>query len=437
MNIGNSKDKLLDSKPRVCFFIQTAFGTAFTYLTSGVFLSGLAILMGAGDVLVSYLSVIVNICGVLILIFASFLERFQSRKRLTIVLTVLSRAATLFIVAIPAFVPGRFRLMVFIPAVIAAFTLQAQTTVALNQWMMGFMDESKSGRYISLRQTLTLIVTVALSVAGGRWMDVMQGKYKGFVILFTAAGLMSVCEIILLARTPDSQPYCSTHRSRSLRDIGVIPLRNRKFTGFVLYIMTFYLLLNISDSFTMVYMMKYLALPYQTVTTMSMILSLPQILLLGIWGKISDRRGHEFVLKTSVWLFAGETLFLVFAAPNSWFVFIPVAFLISSVANAGFVIAVFNRRYELMPEENRIVYDNFYTAVLGIGFILGPMLGGFIKNMLQTSTFLEEIMPFASIRLLYSISTAGILLLQLVYCHAHKTKEECVLCEAFSTTQRG
>ncbi|MCA5960382.1 hypothetical protein LC724_07960 [Blautia sp. RD014234] len=60
------REKILDTGPRMLLFVQTAFGTAFSYLTSGVFLSGLALLMGAGDVLVSYLSVIVNICGVLI-----------------------------------------------------------------------------------------------------------------------------------------------------------------------------------------------------------------------------------------------------------------------------------------------------------------------------------------------------------------------------------
>lgn len=49
------REKILDTGPRICFFVQTAFGTAFSYLTSGVFLSGLALLMGAGDVLVSYL----------------------------------------------------------------------------------------------------------------------------------------------------------------------------------------------------------------------------------------------------------------------------------------------------------------------------------------------------------------------------------------------
>ena len=141
---------LPDSRPRTCFLVQAGFGTAFTYLTSGVFLSGLAILMGAGDILVSYLSVIVNICGVLILIFPAFLERFTSRKRMTVALTILSRLATLFLVTIPVLFPARMQLYVFVPTVVAAFALQAQTTVVLNQWMLGFIDEKRSGRYLSL-----------------------------------------------------------------------------------------------------------------------------------------------------------------------------------------------------------------------------------------------------------------------------------------------
>lgn len=420
--------QILDTKPRVFFFLQAGFGAAFTYLTTGAFLTGLALLMGAGDVLASYLSVIVNICGVLILAFAAFLERFQSRKRLTIALTALSRLATLFIVTIPAFTPKGLQLLLFIPAVILAFALQSQTTVVLNQWMVGFVDEKKNGRYISLRQTMNLLVTVALSLTSGSWMDSMGGRYIGFVLLFAFAGFMGLCELFLLSRIPDGEPYHSANRACRLRDIAWLPLKNRRFTGFVLYILVFYLLLTVSDSFTTVFMMKYLELPYRTVTAMSLIFSLPQIVLLGIWGKISDRLGHEFVLKASVWLFAGQTLFLFFSSPKSWRLFLPLAFLAAAVSNAGFVISVFNRRYELMPRENRIVYDNFYTAVIGLGSIFGPMVGGLIKSGIENNPVTADAFPLANIRLLYLISTVGLLLLQtLNYCAQRKRRDKNVV----------
>ena len=420
MSSGPAGPGLPGRSGRTCFFIQAGFGTAFTYLTSGVFLSGLAILMGAGDILVSYLSVIVNICGVLILAFPAFLERFTSRKKLTIALTILSRLATLFIVTIPVLFPAGIRLYVFVPTVVAAFALQAQTTVVLNQWMLGFIEEKKSGRYISLRQTLTLTVTVVLSLAGGRFMDLMEGKYAGFALLFAAAALMGILEVILLAATPDGEPYQSSGRSCRFLDIARLPLKNRCFTGFVAYIFIFYLLLTISDSYTMVFMMKYLALPYQIVTGLYMMISLPQIILLSFWGRLSDRYGHEFTLKMSIWFFAGETLFLSFASAQNWFIFIPAAFLISSAANAGFVISVFNRRYELMPEDNRIVYDNFYTAAIGLGSILGPLTGGAVKGMIDARTAAAGTAGFTGIRILYLISTAGILLLQFIYFYSRK-----------------
>lgn len=411
----HNRTKLFDSKPSACFFTQIAFGTAFTVLTSGTFLNGLAILMGANDVISSYISVIANICGVLILFLSTFLQRFQSKKKLTIGLTVLTKLATLFIVAIPILFPSAFQLAVFIPTVVIAFTLQAQTTVSLNLWMIDFIDDKKRGRYISARQTLLSIVTVVLSITGGYFLDTMQKRYIGFLLIFIAAAIMGIVEIVILMRTPDSPTPSSSGEKSRLRDMVKLPVKNRPYLGFVIYIVVFYLLLNISDSFTMVYMMRYLALPYTTINALYMIISLPQIFLLGIWGKISDRCGHNFVLKASIWIFAGETLFMVFAAQNNYFIFIPLAFIMASIANSGFIIAVFNRRYELIPKQNRIVYDNFYSAAIGLGFILGPMIGGGIKSLLESSPVITNIMPFASIRILYIFSTIGILLLQIIY----------------------
>ncbi len=430
---------LFDAKPTKYFFSQMAFGTAFSYLTSGVYLSGLAVLMGASDVLVSYISVIANICGILTLALAAFLERFRSLKRLAISLTILSKAATLLIVTIPAFLPARLQIAVFIPIVIVAFTLQAQTTVALNHWMLFFIGEEKRGQYISLRQTLSLVVTVALSMAGGYLLDAMQGRYIGFLVLFLAAFVMGAVELAILCRIPDRTLDIPPAKKLRPLDAVKLPLQAKPFLGFVIYIAVFYLLLNIADSFTMVYILRYLELPYQLATSMFMLISLPQVAMLGLWGKISDARGHHFVLKASIWFFAGETLFMAFASPQSYPFFIPAAFILASIANSGFAISVFNRRYELMPGTHRIVYDNFYTAAIGIACVLGPLLGGAAKHLLELSDAATKTMPFASIRILYLISTAGILLLQIIYAYKQRgnTRSRCTACQDACITLPG
>ena len=396
------------------FHRQILFGTAFTFLTSGVFLSGLAMYMGAGDLLVSYISMIVNICGVSILFFSGLVGRFRSYKSLAVSLTALSRAATLLLVLIPLAVPKGAQLAVFVPLMVLAFTLQAQTTVVLNNWLVTFVSEQQSGRYIAKRQTIVLTATVVLSLAGGRVMDAVNGAYVGFLLLFFAAFLMAAGELVVLLRIPDGVQARQTDEKRPFwRSIGA-PLRCRPYLGFVVYIFLFYLFMALADSFTVVYMMRYLQLSYAATTGLQLVISLPQIFLLGFWGKLGDQRGHRFALAASICFFVGEMLFMGLSNLANLYLCIPIAFLFAAMGNAGFVVSVFNRRYELMPQQDRIVYDNFYSAAVGLAFILGPLTGGAIKQLLETTGWGDQLLQFGSIRLLYLLAAAGITLLQLV-----------------------
>lgn len=401
------------------FHIQIMFGTAFTFLTGGVFLSGFAMYMGASDLLVSYISMITNICGVSILFFSGLIGCFRSFKKITISLTILSKLATLLIVLIPLFCEGKAQIAAFIPLMLAAFTLQAQTTVVLSNWMVNFVDEKHSGKYIARRQTFVLAVTVLLSVVGGRVLDAASGAYPGFLILFGAAFCMSVMEVLVLLRIPDAVQQKAVCEKSGFSDLIRAPLRCRPFLRFVVYIFLFYLMLSIADSFTVVYMMRYLGLSYTATTLLQMLISLPQLFLLGAWGKISDKKGHSFALKLSIWFFVGETLFMALSNGQNLYVIIPIAFLFAAAGNSGFVISVFNRRYELMPQEGRIVYDNFYSAAVGLAFILGPVLGGAIKQGLESIGTLEQLLQFGNIRLLYVVSAVSIVLLQLVFTKKH------------------
>ena len=398
------------------FHGQAVFATAFTVLTTGVFLSGLALSMGASDLLVGYISMIVNICGVSILFFSSLMGRFRSLKRVTLLLTALSKGSTLLLVLIPILVPKGAQIAVFVPVMVLGFTLQAQTTVALNNWMVSAVGQARSGRYIARRQTFVLAVTVLLSLAGGRFLDAAGGGYFGFAALFFAAFLAAVAELLLLARIPDAEHTPAASAKGTLGGMARLLFSCRPYLRFVGYIFFFYVMISFADSFTTLYMMRYLALPYTAVTALQMLISLPQIFLLGLWGRLSDKRGNRFTLMASIWFFVGEMLFVGLADRSSAYLFLPIAFLFAAVGNAGFVVSVFNRRYELMPLENRMVYDNFFSAAVGLAFLLGPFLGGLVKGSLERAAWVMENIPFGHIRLLYAVAAAGIVLVQTAVC---------------------
>lgn len=169
----NQNNKVItpEEKTSKAFHIQVLFGTAFIYLTGGVFLSGLAMYMDASDLLVSYISMMTCICGVSILFFSGIIGRFHSFKKITIALMLVSKLATLSLVLIPILVPRNVQIAVFIVLMLIAFTLQAQTTVVLNNWMVTFVDEKKAANTLPKGKPLCFSLLLPFPLeAGGFWM---------------------------------------------------------------------------------------------------------------------------------------------------------------------------------------------------------------------------------------------------------------------------
>ncbi len=408
--------------PKRDFLLHFSLATGFIFMTSGVFLSGLAVGVGAGDVLIGYITAIPNICGVLILAFASLVERARNRKKLAIGLTVASRLVTLAVALVPLLPPGLFTLCVFVAVVVTAFSLQAQTTIVINNWLISFIGNEKRGRYISLRQTGATVATVILSLSMGWVVDGAASRYIGIAMVFGAALLVAVGEVLLLMRIPGAAMAEAPKQAYRLVDSIKTPLKNKPFRLFVLYVSLFFFFLYVSDSFTILYMMQYLKLPYATITGLQMLIPLPQIVLLGLWGRLADKYGHRFALAASIWFFIGEGLLVALSGAGNYMFTLAGAFLFAAAGNAGFLVAVLNRRFELMPPGGRILHDNFYSASIGIAFIAGPAVGGLVKDAIAASP-LAGLLPFIEIRGLYVISVLGLLLLQLGYL-LHQSREK-------------
>jgi len=396
------------------FIIQVIFATAFTIFTGGIFLTGFGVYLGVNDMLVGYLGLLPNICGIFLIGCGSILERFHNRKILVITLSLVSKSLICSIVLIPLLVSKNMQVYALIISVVIALTLQALSGIALNNWLISVVPDKIRGRYFSIRQTFSLIINIILSLAAGRFMDVMVNKFTGFLILFGLGMAMTIIEMFIFTKIKDQVPQKISERNFKFIDVLRLPLANKEFIRYIVYISVFFLILYISDSFTMVYMIRYLKLPYTSIIMMQMLMSVPQIFLLRVWGKISDKRGHHYILAASIWFFAGETLFLGLTNMKNVFIFIPIAFIFAAIANSGFIIGAFNRRYAIIPEKGRIIYDGFYNAITGVTFIAGPFIGGLIKSFLALNPFIQRYIIFGELRILYFSSTIGIIILQIV-----------------------
>lgn len=102
--------------------------------------------------------------------------------------------------------------------------------------------------------------------------------------------------------------------------------------------------------------------------------SLMQFLFSPVLGNLSDRYGRRPILLGSLLGFGIDYLFLAFA-PNIWWLFI--GRIIAGITGASFTTA---SAYiaDISPPEKRAQNFGIIGAAFGIGFIIGPTLGGLL-----------------------------------------------------------
>jgi len=110
--------------------------------------------------------------------------------------------------------------------------------------------------------------------------------------------------------------------------------------------------------------------PY--IGTMTALYAVMQFIFAPVLGALSDRLGRRPVLLISLAGAAVNYLFLAFA-PNLWMLFAGRAIAGLTSANMSVATAYIT---DITPEDKRARRFGLFNAMFGIGFIIGPVLGG-------------------------------------------------------------
>ena len=150
------------------------------------------------------------------------------------------------------------------------------------------------------------------------------------------------------------------------------------------------------------YMAVRLGATPEQITPILAVYSLCQFIAAPLWGRLSDRFGRRPILMSSMLGAAASYLMLAFGDGIGWL----VASRALGGIMAGNISAAMAYASDVTTSENRARGLGMVGAAIGIGFMLGPALGGLLSGGdLKTASFEVPALVAASL----SVAASGLM----------------------------
>ncbi|MEO0075210.1 MAG: MFS transporter [candidate division WOR-3 bacterium] len=363
--------------------IQGLFANIHITLTTGMFLTGFALYLGATPFHIGLLAAIPALLASFGFISAFLVNRLKYRKPLTIITSGLGRALFL-IPAVIMLTNHKLNLSYFL---ILIGIFNALLVIADNSWLSWMSDlvpKEKRGRFFGLRNTLMGLISMIVSFSGARLLDYFKNHNQdrvGFGLIFLIASIASTISTILLSQQPE---VFTTRVKTSLKNIIVAPFRDANFRKFLRFIAFWFLTGGIASPFYIVFMLNNLRMAYSTVAIYSIIANSIILIFQPLWGKAIDRFKSKPVLFINFFCIGFLPLLWLFPKPNF---LLPVwldAFL-TGIFWPGVNLSVFNIVFSLSDnEEQKESYFAIYATITGICGFISSLIGGYLAGLLKT-----------------------------------------------------
>ena len=339
----------------------------------------------------------------LILGLFSFLiyERMECRKNLLVTLNILSRLLICSIVFIPLLHAGDTATLTIVSILVSLGSiLWGIYSVGFNIWLMSSVPKNTRNQFIYTRTMWLRISFTVTSLVMGYVLDWFNKSYAGFLIIFTISLGFSILDAVVLTKIDEpANKVEHNHKFNSTEFLE--PLRNHEYRKMLTFVFLYYFSLTLSSSYTSLYQIRYLGFNYGFISTIYVITYFLMIVCTRFWSRLEREKGMRFVLKTSGLVAITEFFVYAFLTSERVFLF-PIAAIIAGIGNSGFNIAIFNYRYEVMPDNNRTIYEGWYGAIFGISVLLSPIAGDIFMKVLPT--FENTIFQYSGFQLRYFIS---------------------------------
>lgn len=401
--------------------VDSVFAGIYTSIVTGILLSNFLVELNANPVIFGMLSSIPMLVNLIQPLGAYLSERTTSRFRYSLLTNATARLAWLFlIIGIAGFSFGYInsQQLIVLTLVIVLFSNMSQGlgNASWLSWMAVLVPRQLRGRYFGLRNSVTsltnLICIPMAGIAVSKWPGGTLQAYGVLVLFAILSGLISIgCQYFQVDVNPQNQQTSIlgsfvknaiskdtensshptvTQAETTKNDTQFAPdssaiksiLNNFNFLMFLLYEGFQMFACNLSAPYFILYMLDTMHLDVSLVTLYGSVQAGANLVMLILWGKLSDKIGNRPILILVGVLLALIPLFWLGIDINvfSLWLWLPLLQMLIGGVWAAINLCNNNMQLGIAPVKERSIYFAMTAAVSGGSGALGATIGGLIAQ---------------------------------------------------------
>jgi MFS family permease len=388
--------------------VEGALSNIHVSVTTGAFLTGFALLLGASDFELGVIGALPFVGQSFQFVGAYLEERLGKRRRLVTLTAGVSRSLWALFAVLPFLGGlGAARLPIFLLVLAISQALVGIAGNAWTSWMSDLVPPRQRGRYFGVRNTIASVTAMVSTWLAGRALDYYRGANNqaiGYALIFGLAVVSAIAGMIVLSRQPEP-PLPRRTRLRPV-ELFSAPMRHPRFRSLILTATGWSIATGIGAPFFNAYGIQSLKLSFATLALFGVATSAITLITQPYIGRLQDRYGDRRVLIGSV---VGVILL-----PWGWVLSTPTFLLplwMTSILSGffwpGITQGLLNLVMDRAPAEGRGAYVAAFGAVTGVGTFVASLLGGLIASGLGAAMLSIGPLTLDHYAILFVLSSLG------------------------------
>lgn len=401
--------------------LDAVFAAIFLNIAGGVLLSNFLVDLQASTVEIGVMAAIPMVVNLIQPLGAYLADRTTSRHRYGLRMFAPSRLVWLVLVfgiALSTWKQTDSHLLIYwtLGVTLVSHILAALGSASWLSWLAALVPRQLRGRYFGFRNStssLTILICVPLAGLGiSVWPGGPIQGYGVVLLLGIVAGTVSI-GFQFFMQDVNPQQLASGRRSRLVQTpdwsspaqkspTQASIWRDTNFLIFLLYFGVWAFSINLSSPFFNIYLLDNLGLDVRWVTLYNSLASASTLLMLVLWGRLSDRVGNRpLLLLVGILVAVTPLLWLgISNGPVSLWIWLPLLHIFIGSTWAAIELCSNNIQLAIAPIQQHSSYFAIAAAVAGGAGALGTVAGGYLAQMIEHHGIIDVFVISSALRLL-------------------------------------